>query len=139
MHHNLTLCSSRSAADVDYVTTSSSVSFSPQGDSGLRTQRECVQIEILEDVILEDTEYFNVSVTSEADSVQVYGGILSVGIADNDYVVAGLKRLHYSVGEEEGSVTVCVEVRGEIKRTAFVQVSLETASGSAIGELHLNH
>ncbi len=101
---------------------------------GHNTQKECTLIEILEDEVLEDREYFAVNLTSEADSVRVYMDAVSVWIADNDYVVVGVKESRYDVREGDESVTICVEAKGEFRRTAVAHVVLTTTSGIAMGE-----
>ncbi len=92
--------------------------FSPQSDTNLTTHTECVDVEVLEDRVLEDSEYFVVNLTSEVGSIRVYVGTISVVIADNDYIFVGLEKLIYNVEEEDIFVTVCVEARGEMNRTA---------------------
>ena len=107
--------------------------FSSQTGANLTTQTKCVEIALLDDEILEDVEYFGVNLTTGVESVEVYIGMMSVMVTDNDYLTVGFKDLEYEVGEEDGVVRVCVEARGEMDRMAPVRVMVNTTAGTATG------
>lgn len=118
------------AGDLDYITIPSIPLF--EGVSTESSQRECVNISISNDTILEDTEYFDVVLNSSDSSVRVIQGESRVYIIDDDGVRVGLTERALTVSEGDGqSSRVCVELVGRIQ--GDIQVILETQANSAQG------
>ena len=60
-------------------------------------------------------------------------GITTVTIVDDDFVSVSLMFLQYSVSEEGGNVSVCVELEGSFDDRVELEVMLETLPMSAKG------
>lgn len=90
----------------------------------------CVKIPIIDDFTLEDTESFDVTLSSPDADVTFPFPTASVTILDNDMVGVGLEETEYDVSEGDGTVEICAVVTiGSIQRR--LMVSLTTANLSA--------
>lgn len=118
-------------ADPDYVSILSIPLF--EGLSGEATRRECVNISVSNDTILEDTEHFDVVVSSGDTEVHITRATSRVYIIDDDGVRVGLNERTIVVPEEEGqAVPICVEIVGRFQQN--IEVTLESESISASGK-----
>ena len=132
----------------DFDRTYKVLMFEPLGET-----RQCVDISITDDEILEDEEQFLVYIfDSERSRVReneggrgyvevvppgsgtevevLSGGVRSVvAIRDNDRVTIGMTVSEYTVEESSPEVTVCLQIDGEIERK--VDVSMRTVPGTA--------
>lgn len=110
-----------------------------EGPSALSSRRECANISISNDSILEDTEHFDVALSSEDPAVRVTQGSSRVYILDDDGVRVGLRERDIVVPEGEGqTIPLCLEIAGRFQSS--INVTLESQSDSAQGEtrLHFN-
>ena len=78
---------------------------------------------------MEITETFFIVLTSTAPYVRLGLNKTVVSINDSDTTTVELEHLSYSVGEAEGTLSVCVVLGAEIEREATVQ--LTTGDGTA--------
>ena len=93
----------------------------------------CLDIPIVRDTILENTETFHATIITADDSVRLTIPETTVFILDDDTVTVGIQELEYLVVEGEGSVQVCVHLEeGSFEREISVQ--LQTSPGTALGE-----
>ncbi len=116
----------------DYIPPPDTLLF--QNQTNQSSQRECVSISISNDTTLEDTESFEVSLSSPPlGVVHITRGDTTVYIIDDDGVRIGLRERELSVVEREGnSIPTCIELVGEIQRN--IEVMVETQSLTANGE-----
>lgn len=118
------------ADGLDYTSTSITVTYAP-GDV-----MQCITIPILEDMISEDPELFNVMLSSDDPNVVSNVPVAGVTITDEgDSVTVELEMDVYPTSEDLGVVQVCVVVsEGELDReiTVTLATSPETAEGRAI-------
>lgn len=92
-----------------------------------------MNISISNDTILEDTEYFDVGVSSLDSSVHITQGTSRVYIIDDDGVRVGLHERAITVSEGEGQIIpICVEIVGRFQES--IEVMLESQSASALGK-----
>lgn len=101
--------------------------------SNASSRRECVSITIINDTILEDTEYFDVVLNSSDSVVHLTQESSRVYIIDDDGVRVGLKTRTLSVPEEEGTVPICVELVGRFQQR--IEVQLESQPSTAQGKI----
>ena len=95
--------------------------------------RECINISVSNDSVLEDTEHFDVVLSSPDSAVHVMQGTSRVYIIDDDGVRVGLRERSLVVPEGEGeAVPICVEVVGRFQES--IEVELESRSTSAQGK-----
>ena len=94
--------------------------------------RACAHFTVIDDVILEGVESFEVSLSAEEDPAILFGlSSVVVEIVDNDHVMVGVVEDSYTVAEEGGAVEVCIRLTGAIERV--VTVTMATEGGSATG------
>lgn len=115
--------------EVDYTFTDPiSVAFS----NSLGVSISCASIDIVDDQILEATEQFIVTATCDTPRVFVTDNTSTVNIIDNDSVNVGFVELLLNVSEDveiERSVTVCIELSGEIEKNVTVTIATESSDG----------
>ena len=100
------------------------------------SSRACASFTIIDDIILEGVESFEVSLSAEEDPAILFGlSSVVVEIEDNDHVTVGMIKESYAVAEEGGAVEVCIRLTGTIERV--VTVTMATEGGSASGEYEL--
>ena len=113
--------------------------FDPSPQSLLFTSNSsqaCVSFTIINDVILEGVESFEVSLSAEEDPTILFDlSSVVVEIVDNDHVTVGVVEESYTVSEEGGAVEVCIRLTGAIE--IAVSVTMATEDGSATGECEL--
>ena len=98
-------------------------------------QIKCGNVRIEDDDVFEGIERFLINLSSGSELVMFNGSSAFVVILDNDYVTIGLNETDYTVGEGCGYVSVCIDLLGLIGRGVRVQAGLNTADGSAQGEM----
>ena len=82
--------------------------------------KECIDIEIVNDTLVEKAEKFEITLSSDHEKVKVEPEAKTavVTITDNgesDPNIIGLQETEYSVSENEGTLKVCIEL---VKRTS---------------------
>lgn len=95
------------------------------------SRRECVNISITNDSALENTEDFQVLLTSPNSFVQMTRPQSTVYILDDDSVRISLEHRRTSVLESARALEVCVALDGLTQQE--LQVTLATRQGSATG------
>lgn len=133
----LTTSSATAKSTLDFTPVNSELSFQP----GAKT-RLCRTVNIENDTILEDEEYFflNLFTTDSAlytDDGSSNSSTVVVTITDDDSVSVSLLRDELAVEEESGSVDVCVVLTGDIEREVTVTLSTEEATANGKSEQHL--
>ena len=118
--HNLFL-----AAGVDYTPVTNVSLF-----TDLATQRDCVDIVILNDSVLEDTESFEVALSTPDEIVHFTRPTANVYVLDDDGVRMGLMEREYT-GYEGEEIEICVELVGMFSQD--IHVDIQTLPGSASG------
>ncbi len=104
-------------------------------NNSLGTSVGCASISVVDDQIFEATENFIVIATCDTPRVSVTDNTSSVYIIDNDSVNVGFVELLVNVSEDveiERSVTVCIELSGEIEKNVKVTIATES-SNSPLG------
>lgn len=91
--------------------------------------RKCINITIIDDELVEDTEIFSLTLASEDNAVSLIPDRLTVMILDNDKVTLTLQQTNYTVNESVGQLELNVELKGTLERN--ITVSLETTDGNA--------
>ncbi|XP_064383718.1 adhesion G-protein coupled receptor V1-like isoform X2 [Halichondria panicea] len=94
--------------------------------------RQCVNIAIASDNLVESSETFTVELRSTSDDVTLDVSMATVTILDGDRITAtiSLELADYTVGESEGSVMVCAAItQGQL--TGLAGVQLTTMDGTA--------
>ena len=127
------LISLRSPDDQDYVAVPPIPLFA--NARAAASHRECVSIAIANDSILEDTESFDVMLSSGDSIVRFTQQTSRVYIIDDDGVRVGLRERTMEVSEEGEAVPLCVELVGRFEGN--IEVTLESQPDSAEGELGL--
>ena len=94
---------------------------------------QCTNISIFNDSILEDTEEFQVLLTSSDPAVRIVRNVSTVYIIDDDGVRISLTMREVTVLESNELPDVCVELEGLIQRS--ISVALKTEPGSAESKL----
>ena len=96
-------------------------------------RKECVTISIANDTVLEDTESFDVVLSSSDSVVNITRRVSRVHIIDDDGVRVGLKERTLTVSEGEGAtIPICVELVGRIQHN--IEAVVTTSPLSAHGE-----
>ena len=113
--------------------------FDPSPQSLLFTSNSsqaCASFTIIDDVILEGVESFEVILSAEEDPAILFArSSVVVEIEDNDRVTVSVVKTHYTVAEEGGAVEVCIRLTGTIETA--VNVTMATEGASATGECGL--
>ena len=93
-------------------------------------ERKCINVTIIDDSLVENTETFTLSLLTEDASVSLIQSSLSVMIIDNDKVMLALQETNYTVIESVGQLEVKFEFKGELERniTFSLESNDETAS-----------
>ena len=112
-------------ADVDYTPVTNVSLFADLGIA-----RNCVDIVILNDLVLEDTESFEVALSSPDETVHFTRPTANVYILDDDGVRMGLMERDYT-GYEGEEIEICVELVGMFSQS--IQADVQTLPGSARG------
>lgn len=113
---------------MDYTPVSNVTLFA--GLSADETQVECVDISILHDSVLENTEVIEVTLSSADEEVRFTQPTTSVYVLDDDGVRMGLERRDYA-GYEGEEIEICVQLVGMISQN--IGLDLLTVPGSAQG------
>ena len=100
------------------------------GLSSEEQQRECVDISILHDSILENTEVIEVTLSSPGDGVRFTRPTTNVYVLDDDGVRMGLETRDYA-GYEGEEIEICVQLVGMISQD--INLNLRTEADSAQG------
>ena len=117
------------AGDEDYLDISHTLLFSPTVQ-----QSGCVDVEIRDDDLLEDSETFDVLLSSPNPAVQyTTNQSARVYITDNDRVTLGLRQSEYFVGEGTGAVEVCADLQGKLGRVVPITLESSDMGGVATG------
>ena len=103
------------------------------------TSRVCVDIPIQDDDTSEDPEDLRVFLTSEDPDVSSTRPEANVTIVDDDEVTIGFEREQYSIGEDQGNVEVCVEVReGSLEREIVITLLTQDSSSAVTPQDYMN-
>ena len=113
------------AAGVDYNPVTNVSLF-----ADLATQHDCVDIVILNDLVLEDTESFEVALSSPDEIVHFTRPTANVYVLDDNGVRMELMEREYT-GYEGEEIEICVELVGMISQD--IRVDIQTLPGSASG------
>ncbi len=110
----------------------SNVTLFNEGISLTRLRKQCVSISLNEDNVLENTESFQVFLTSQDSGVHTTAAsVADVYILDNDGVRMGIQKREYEVMEAQRIQPVCVDLLGRIEKS--ISVMLSTSSNTATG------
>lgn len=101
------------------------------GLSLLDYRRECVDITILPDSVLENTESFEVALSSPSEDVHFTRDTANVYVLDDDGVRMGLMTRDYADYEGE-EIEICVELVGMISQD--INFNVHTEAGTAQGK-----
>ena len=105
-------------AVTDFISiTNASLLFEPSSPAS-----ECVEIDITDDSTLENTESFEVVLTTTDVGVELTRDRAVVYILDDDGVRMSLNDRDFSVAEDGGAVEVCVELTGSIEQSLDIQL-----------------
>ena len=98
----------------------------------------CVDVEVVNDDRVEDTETFHLEISTTVPRIRFGQSTATVRVEDDDTVEVAMTAPELSV-EEGGQVSVCVTRRGVIEKTVTVDLSLEphTALGEHCHKLSL--
>ena len=118
-----------SSAGLDFDSSSQSLLFTSN------SSQTCASFMIIDDVILEGVELFDVSLSTEDPAVLFGLSSVVVEIEDNDHVTVGVIEESYTVAEG-GSVEVCIRLTGATERV--VTVTMATEGVSATGECKIH-
>lgn len=100
--------------------------------SGSAEQLLCQEVPIQNDTILENTESFDVTISTNDRGVNLTRSRVPVYIQDDDGVRVSIEHREYSVQEEAGTLTVCTTLDGVIERN--VQLMLHLLPNTAQGD-----
>ena len=126
----LTISSSNGTAQApqDYAETFYSISYL-QSDG----ERKCINITIVDDDIIENTETFSLRLASVDVAVSVISDELTVTILDDDQVTLALRETNYTVNESAGQLQVMVELKGNLERSISFSLNSNDGTASALG------
>jgi hypothetical protein len=79
----------------------------------------------VDDFDLEDTESFNVTLSTSDDDVTITTPMAAVTILDNDAVSIGLEQTEYLVSENDGTVEICVLTSRLVQRELVATVTTQ--------------
>ena len=113
-------------AGTDFTSEGRVVTFHP---SLADNQTSCYTFTILDDTIVEDTETFSVTLSSQDSFVTSRLSQAVVSILDSDQVSVRFEQPVYYVMEEGGDVRVCVVLGEKVERE--ISVRLTTGAGTA--------
>ena len=118
----------------DFTQIDIELSFQPR-----TTTRMCTAIPIVNDNIVEDEEYFLLSMLTVDEALHTDGSegtgnssTVVVTVTDNDSVNVSLVLVEHSVEEDSGEVEVCILLMGLIEKD--IVLTLSTEPGTAQGE-----
>jgi hypothetical protein len=118
-----------SGGGVDYDSVSVDLEF----NDGIT--RACTRIPIVDDLLDENEENFDLTLTTDDPDIALAPDNAMVIIIDNDNVTIGLERTSTTVSEDDGTVEVCASVQGPVELQRSVRVVLSTLPGSALAGL----
>ena len=120
-------------ANIDYEPVTNLLVFGEP--SNQNNQTYCFDITIRDDIILEDTETFQVVLETSDPGVHLVQDTTKIYVLDDDGVRMGLSEREYYTSESDRSVPICVELVGMIEQNIIV--TLNTHSGSAQGKIEI--
>ena len=118
----------------DFLQTESQLVFEPRN-----TTRDCTPITVMDDMLLEDEEYFVVYILISdpalfiASDPESTNSSATVALGDNDHVNVALETSVYTVDENVTSVAVCSILSGAIGKS--VPISFSSRPGTAQGRI----
>ena len=110
---------------VDYTPVTNVTLFA--GTSALSRQTDCVEISLLHDSILENTEVIEVALSSSDTAVRFTRPTTNIYILDDDGVRMGLMSREY-VGSEGEEIEICVELVGMLSQDIGLSIRTEPVS-----------
>jgi hypothetical protein len=122
---NLTLASSDGTASElkDFSKLLLTIPFSESdGD------RLCINVTIIDDLLLENNENFTLLLTSTDSAVSVKLNMTTVTILDDDSVTLALQPMKFTIAESSQQVQITVLLRGSLERE--VSLMLESDDGT---------
>ena len=115
----------------DFVPVSGHALFVGPSDQVFR--RQCVNVSVVDDEVLENTEQFQVQLSSPNSFVRLVRPRSVVYLLDNDGVRISLEQreVELSEAQETGGIDICVSLVGLTQRD--IPVTLTTQQGTASG------
>lgn len=113
----------------NYHLTNVTLTFVPNGPT-----QQSIYIDIVNDMVSRDPLSFVAMVISTDPAVRIVSPRILVTIPNNNTVTIGFTRPLYTVGERDGSVTLCAAVTNGILGR-HVSVTMATSDGTALGGL----
>eukprot|EP00731_Ephydatia_muelleri_P034623 Em0068g18a len=102
-------------------------------DEDTENSTACVNIVVYDNMITEDTKYFNVSITAQDTAIiLVEPKTCIVGIIDSNYVVVSFTASIFNASESVGYASVCIRlITGTLGRS--ISIYLSSTNGTATG------
>lgn len=128
---NLTITSSNGTASelTDYSKLLLTVPFSESdGD------RLCINITIIDDLLLENDEIFTLLLTSTDSAVSVKLNMATVTILDDDVVTLALQPVQLTVAESSQQVQIMVVLRGSLEREVSLMLDSDDGTASSLNK-----
>ena len=94
--------------------------------------RKCINVTIVDDVLVENTETFKLWLTSKDEAVSLISDHLTVVIIDNDKVLLALEQTNFTVNESIGQLEVKARLSGKLERD--VMFSVKTSDETALAQ-----
>ncbi len=123
---NFTIASSDGTASElkDFSKLLLTTSFSESDEDRL-----CINVTIIDDLLLENNESFTLLVTSPDSAVSVKLNMTTVTILDDDSVTLAMHPMEFTITERSQQVQITVVLRGSLERE--VSLMLESDDGTA--------
>ncbi len=92
--------------------------------------RKCINVTIVDDDLVENTETFQLWLTSKDKAVSLISSQVTLMIVDNDKALLALEQTNFTVNESIGQLEVKVRIIGQLERDVFFSVT--TDDGTAL-------
>ena len=95
--------------------------------------RKCINITIVDDDLVEDTETFQLWLTSKDEAVSLMSNQLTLMIVDNDKALLALEQTNFTVNESIGQLEVTVRLSGQLERNVIFSVTSDDGTALVQG------
>jgi hypothetical protein len=92
--------------------------------------RKCINVTIVDDDLVENTETFQLWLTSKDKAASLISSQVTLMIVDNDKALLALEQTNFTVNESIGQLEVKVKIIGQLERNVIFSVT--TDDGTAL-------
>ena len=95
--------------------------------------RKCINVTVVDDDLVENTEIFQLWLTSKDEAVSLMSNQLTLMIVDNDKALLALEQTNLTVNESIGKLEVKLKLTGQLERNVIFSVVSDNGTALAQG------